>query len=300
MRRTVPDELDGERTDKVVATLAGISRSAARELVEAGGVVGPSGPLAPRDRLSAGDPVDFEVPTPAPALVAEDVPVHIVHEDDAFLVVDKPPGMVVHPGAGRSTGTLASGLLHRYPELEGVGEPDRWGIVHRLDRDTSGLLVVARTAEAHRVLSRAIARREVHRGYLALTVGTFRIPRGTIDAPIAADPRRPTRRVVQADGRPSVTHYEVETTWSGPRVSLLAVTLETGRTHQIRVHLASIEHPVIGDRVYGRPWTVDAPRVFLHAAELSFAHPVGGERVSFAAPLPPDLQHVLDGLGPGD
>jgi 23S rRNA pseudouridine1911/1915/1917 synthase len=300
VRWTVPDDLDGERADKVVATLAGISRSAARGLVESGGVLGPSGALTPRDRLAAGDEVEFDVPEARPLLVAEDVAVDVVHEDPSYLVVDKPPGMVVHPGAGRSGGTLASGLLHRHPELEGVGEPDRWGIVHRLDRDTSGLLVVARTADAHRVLSRAIARREVHRGYRALTVGTFRIPRGTIDAPIAADPRRPTRRIVQADGRPSVTHYEVESTWSGARVSFLAVTLETGRTHQIRVHLASIDHPVIGDRVYGRPWTVDAPRVFLHAAELSFAHPVTGERVSYRSALPADLQGVLDGLGSPD
>ena len=296
-RRTVPPELDGERTDKIVAVLAGCSRAEARALVDEGGVTAGDRVAGARDRLSAGTSIEFEPPAkPGPRLRAEPVEFRLVHDDEWLLVVDKPAGLVVHPGAGRRGPTLAGGLLHRFPELEGVGEPDRWGIVHRLDRETSGLLVVARTSEAHRALTRMIRRHEVEREYLALVAGTFDLPRGTVDAPIAADPSRPTRRIVAAEGRPSVTHYAVEEGWSD--VTLLRVTLDTGRTHQIRVHLAAIDHPVVGDRVYGRPWSVDAPRLFLHARRLAFVHPGSGNRVEFQSPLPSDLQEVVDSLEP--
>lgn len=295
-RESVPSDLDGERTDKIVAILAGCSRAEARTLVDSGEVRSGDRVLEARERLAAGTSIEFERPADrGPLLRAEPVDFGVVHEDGWLLVVDKPAGLVVHPGAGRHGPTLAGGLLYRFPELEGVGEPDRWGIVHRLDRETSGLLVVARTSEAHTALTRMIRRHEIEREYAALVAGSFDLPRGTVDAPIAADPSRPTRRTVGAEGRPSVTHYAVEAAW--PDATLLRVTLETGRTHQIRVHLAAIDHPVIGDKVYGRPWSVDSPRVFLHARRLAFTHPGTGDGVEFASPLPADLSEVLESLG---
>jgi 23S rRNA pseudouridine1911/1915/1917 synthase len=296
----VPEALDGERADKIVAVLGEMSRSEARRLVDAGDVTLGSDPVSAKDKLAVGDSLEFEPPDRGDVLVAEPVDFVVRYEDDHLLVVDKPSGMVVHPGAGRSSGTLAAGLLHRYPEIKGVGEDPRWGVVHRLDRDTSGLLVVARTAGAHRLLTDMIRKRQVHRGYLALVDGLFDAPRGTIDAPIAPDPNRPKRRVVSPFGKPSRTHYRRLSGWSSFSASLLEVTLETGRTHQIRVHLAAIEHPVIGDRWYGKPTRVDAPRVFLHASRLAFEHPTTHETITVESPLPPDLDGVLGGLGRSD
>lgn len=296
MRLEVPADLAGERVDKVVAVAGDVSRAVARALVEAGGVTCDDRVVAPTHRVAEGEVVSFEPPEPAPVLEPEHVNFEVVFEDQHLLVVDKPPGVVTHPGGGRRSGTLASGLLHRYPDLEGVGEPGRWGIVHRLDRETSGLLLVARTAESHRTLSRALKRRNVHRTYLALIEGTLDLPRGTIEAPISSDPRRPTRRAVSAEGRPAVTHYRKLRDWPVAGVTLLEVTLETGRTHQIRVHLASIDHPVVGDRTYGRPGRVSSPRVFLHAAKLGFTHPVTGEEIEVESPLPDDLAAVIADL----
>ncbi len=293
---TVPPELDGERLDKAVAVLAGVSRAEARALLDAG-AVSVDGRQAPaRERVRAGQEVKVAPVEPRPLLVPEPLPVVVVFEDDDLLVVDKPPGIVVHPGAGTREGTLAARLLARYPELEGVGEEGRWGIVHRLDRDTSGLLVVARTAAAHEALSAALRRREVHRRYLALVVGVPDAPTGTIDGPLGPDPARPTRRRVTPTGKPARTHYRQLSRWPG--ASLLEVTLETGRTHQIRVHLSAVGHPVVGDTVYGRPGAVSAPRMFLHASRLELAHPRTGEPLVVESPLPEDLAAVLAGLGP--
>lgn len=297
---TVPDDLAGERTDKIVAVLGGLSRSEARTLVDDGAVTSDGLPVSARDRLESGAVVEFEVPEPGDILQPEEVDLVIRYEDEHLLVVEKPAGMVVHPGAGRNVGTLAAGLLYRYPTIRGVGEDPRWGIVHRLDRDTSGLLVVALTAEAHELLAGMIKRRLVHRGYTALVDGTFDAPRGTIDAPVGPDPSRPKRRVVSPFGKPARTHYRRTAQWSGWEVSMLDVTLETGRTHQIRVHMTSIGHPVIGDRWYGKPTRVDSPRVFLHAGELSFEHPITGDEVRVSSPLAPDLTEVLARLGPAD
>lgn len=295
-RHAVPVFLDGERADKVVAVLGGVSRATARHIVDEGGVRVDGEPITPRRRLSSGDTIEFELPAVAELLSAEDVDFTARYEDDHLVVIDKPAGLVVHPGAGRTVGTLASGLLHRYPEIRGVGEDARWGIVHRLDKDTSGLLVVARTQTVHKALSKMIAAHEVERGYNALVDGIFDAPRGTIDAPIGPDPAKPTRRVVTPFGRPARTHYRRVQEWADEGVSLLEVQLETGRTHQIRVHLAAIGHPVIGDRWYGKPARVDSPRVFLHAARLAFDHPITGTRVEVESPLPADLRAVLSSL----
>lgn len=297
----VPADLAGERADRIVAVLAGISRSIARSLIDERLVLIEGAPVDPKQRLLEGVELTIAVPV-VQGLEAEDIPLVVRYEDDHVAVVDKPAGLVVHPGAGRATGTLAAGLLARWPGLEGVGQTDRWGIVHRLDREVSGLLVVALTGIAYESLVEALARRSVARDYRALVWGALAAATGTIDAPIGRDARFPARMATQVEGRPSRTHYRRVARWSQAGLSLLEVGLETGRTHQIRVHFSSIGHPVVGDRVYGRPGPegVDPHRVWLHAAHLGFAHPVTGEAISVDAPLPDDLQASLEVLGPPD
>ncbi len=255
--------------------------------------------MAPKARLAAGAEVVVLIPDALPGLEPEPVPFGVVYEDGAVAVVDKPAGLVVHPGAGNRQGTLAAGLLDRWPELRGVGDEDRWGIVHRLDKDTSGLLVVAKTAEALGRLQSLLRRGKVHRSYLALVAGTFRIPTGTVDAPLGREPRRPTRVAVRSDGRPAVTHYRRLAEWPREGVSLVEVELETGRTHQIRVHLRAIDHPVIGDPAYGTRTThpIDPGRVWLHAARLRFPHPLDDSDIDARSPLPDDLRRSLAALG---
>jgi 23S rRNA pseudouridine1911/1915/1917 synthase len=220
----------------------------------------------------------------------------VIHIDASLIVVDKPAGLVVHPGAGREEGTLAEGLLHRFPDLEGVGQPGRWGIVHRLDRDTSGVMLVARTESAYQRISDDLASRRVNKMYTALVEGRFATETGTIDAPIGRDPERATRRAVVPGGKSALTHYEVVGWYPTAGVSLLDVTLETGRTHQIRVHMAAIDHPVVGDRVYSTSKR-RVPRIFLHARRVELSHPATGESVGFESPLPDDLTRVLADLG---
>lgn len=291
----VPSELDGERLDRVLSLVGGLSRATAKALIDAGGVLVDGVAVAAKTRVTEGDQLEYGDPAETVPLQPEPVEFGVAYEDDAVIVVEKPAGLVVHPGAGRSVGTLAAGLLYRYPELEGVGEADRWGIVHRLDRDTSGLLLVGRTEFAYRTLVKALARREVGRTYLALVVGDVLMPRGTIDAPIGSDPSDPRKRKVVIGGRAARTHYHVEERFGD--ATLLKVDLESGRTHQIRVHLASIGHPVVGDPWYGRPSRVRSPRVFLHAARLDFVHPSTGERITVSSPLPPDLSTALSEVG---
>lgn len=286
-------DLDGARVDRALAVLLGLSRSAAATLVERGVEV--DGEAAQgSDRVRPGQVISSETPELAARLEPEQVDFGVLYEDDALIVVDKPPGLVVHPGTGRSRGTLAAGLLHRYPNLAGVGSADRWGLVHRLDKDTSGALLVARTAESFTELTGQLRRREVARGYTALVEGEMAAATGTIEAPVGRDPARPTRRAVDPRGKPARTHFEVIRHWEEADVSLLAVRLETGRTHQIRVHLGAVDHPVVGDFGYGAtrrdlPFT----RTFLHASHVEFTHPVTRERVSIDSPLPPDLSAVL-------
>jgi 23S rRNA pseudouridine1911/1915/1917 synthase len=248
---------------------------------------------------------------PRPLLPDDAVHFGVVHEDADVVVVDKPAGVVVHPGAGRPDGTLVNGLLARYSELaqlvvDGVCPPTRPGIVHRLDRETSGLLAVARSARAYRSLVEQLSDRSVERGYLALVSGTVEGDRGVIEAPIGRSARQPTRMAVSAAGREARTTYRVlERIDAAGGLTLLALELDTGRTHQIRVHLAAIGHPVAGDRRYGRGRAVLMPglgrdRLFLHAERLGFTHPADGRRLSWTSQVPDDLAAVLESVRPPD
>jgi len=243
-------------------------------------------------RLAGGEEVDVEAAERTdPTLEPEAMDLRIAYEDDHLLVVDKPAGLVVHPAPGHQAGTLVHGLLEL--GVEG-GEDDRPGIVHRLDRDTSGLLVVARSHEAYERLKEQVADRELERTYLALVRGRPRSRRGRIDAPIGRDRSDPVRRSLDTDTpRDAVTHFEVERLYD--HHALLRVRLETGRTHQIRVHLAAIELPVVGDPLYGVP-EAGLPRQFLHATELAFPHPITGERIEAESALPDDLAGFLGTL----
>jgi len=292
----VPAALDGARVDRAIAHLLEVSRATAALLWDEGVTVDGRG-VRPSERVSTGDVIICTRPEAASSLVAEDVPFGILFADEDVLVVDKPAGVVVHPGSGRSAGTLAAGLLNGYPELAGVGAEDCWGLVHRLDKDTSGAILVGRNAVAFEALVDDLRRRRVGRTYLALVEGTMGSPTGTIEAPIGRDPARPMRRAVTHTGKHARTHYEVVTYYEGSDATLLEVTLDTGRTHQIRVHLSAIGHPVVGDRTYGASrLDLSPPRTFLHASRLDFDHPTTGIRMSVEAPLPADLAGVLDRL----
>ena len=303
VREQIPDALAGERIDRVVAMLTSCSRAEAVALITAGAVLVDGTPAATRAaKVRVGDVVEIEVPDPTAAsrLVPEpDVVLPVVHEDPHLLVIDKPAGLVVHPGAGQRTGTLVHGLLARYPEVIGVGpDPSRPGVVHRLDKGTSGLLLVARTQPAYEALVAALASRAIHRRYRTLVWGHVAAATGLIDAPIGRSTREPTRMAVAVRGKEARTRYEVLDRYAEPvEVSQLACTLETGRTHQIRVHLRSIGHPVVGDVRYdGARQSLPVRRPFLHAEVLELDHPVTGEALRFESPLPDDLQAVLDVL----
>jgi len=261
-------------------------------------------------RVRGGDRVRIDLPVrSASALEPEDLPLRIVHEDDHLVVVDKPAGLVVHPGAGVASGTLVHALLHRYPEMATVGGAARPGIVHRLDKDTSGLLVVARSARAYLALVEAIRARRVHRGYAALVWGEPRAAAGDVDAAIARDPRDRKRMAVVPGGRRAVTHWLVRERLPG--ADLVEASLETGRTHQIRVHMAHLHHPIVGDAVYGgrgkKLLSLREPerslagallhelrRQALHAAELELTHPVTGKSLAFASPWPEDFARAIE------
>ncbi|HXR12021.1 MAG TPA: RluA family pseudouridine synthase [Gaiellaceae bacterium] len=291
-RLRVPASAAGERLDRFLAALPEIgSRAVAERLVRDGGVLVDGSPRAKSTKLAGGEELEFEPPAPVTSSLApEQMDLRVPYEDEHLLVVDKPAGIVVHPAPGHAQGTLVHGLLAY--EVEGGEEPERPGIVHRLDRDTSGLLVVARSPEAHRRLQELVQRRELTREYAALVVGRPRSWKGKIDAPIGRDRTDPLRHSLDTDTpREAVTHFEVEELL--PRHALLRVTLETGRTHQIRVHLAAVDLPVAGDPVYGRPGELGLERQFLHAARLAFRHPITGAEVDVRSPLPPDLEAAL-------
>ena len=242
-------------------------------------------------KLAGGEELEFEPPAPVPStLTPEPMDLAVPYEDEHLLVVDKPAGVVVHPAPGHAQGTLVHGLLAY--EVEGGDEVDRPGIVHRLDRDTSGLLVVARSPEAHRRLQALVQQRALTREYLTLVAGRPRSRRGTIDAPIGRDRLDPLRHSLDTDTpREALTHFEVEELLS--RHALLRVTLDTGRTHQIRVHLAAVGLPVAGDPTYGRPGELGLERQFLHAARLAFRHPFTAQEIEVRSPLPADLEAAL-------
>jgi 23S rRNA pseudouridine1911/1915/1917 synthase len=269
------------------------SRSLAERLIAAGSVRLDGTTAAKSRRLAGGEALEVQLPEPEPErLEPEDVDLRVAYEDDHLLVVDKPAGVVVHPAAGHPRGTLVHGLLER--GAAGGEEPKRPGIVHRLDRDTSGLLVVARSDEAHRRLQNLVRRRGLERTYLALVRGRPRSWQGRIEAPIGRDRTDPTRHSLDTERpREAVTHFEVEELLG--RHALLRVRLETGRTHQIRVHLAAIELPVVGDGVYGVPEPA-LGRQFLHATRLAFEHPFSGEPLDVSSPLPAELEAYVAGL----
>jgi 23S rRNA pseudouridine1911/1915/1917 synthase len=289
----VPPDAAGERLDRFLSGLPEVgSRAAAERLLSEGGVR-VNGSREPKShRLVPGDVLDVSVPERRPsALEPEQLDLRIAFEDDSLLVVDKPAGIVVHPSAGHASGTLVHGLLGH--AVAGGEEAERPGIVHRLDRDTSGLLVVARSDEAHRRLQQLLRQRKIVREYLALVRGRPRSRRGRIEAPIGRDRQDPTRISLDTDTpREAVTNFEVLETMRGH--ALLRVALETGRTHQIRVHLAAIDLPVAGDPTYGLGGDLGLERQFLHAARLAFPHPMTGEPVEVESPLPGDLEAALE------
>ncbi|HEX5614150.1 MAG TPA: RluA family pseudouridine synthase [Acidimicrobiia bacterium] len=294
----VPDALAGERVDRAVALVTGWSRADVQSLIELGAVLVDGRAVAKSRRLEVGELVELlAAPEPVGPPGPEALEIAVVHDDADIVVVDKPAGLVVHPGAGHESGTLVNGLLARYPELAAVGDPLRPGLVHRLDRDTSGLLVVARSARAYDSLVAQLAARTVHRQYVTLVWGVPSAARGVVDAPIGRSSSRRTRMAVRTEGRAARTEYVVEEVFDDPTCARLACRLETGRTHQIRVHLAAIGHPVVGDAPYGgaRP-QLSVGRPFLHAATLAFVHPATGVEVRFDAPLPRELAELLERL----
>jgi len=300
-----PEEAGG-RLDVFLADRLGISRSRVEQLL-ADGMIELNGSVPKkRDKARVGDRIRVRTPAPEPSLaLAEPIPLDIVFQDEDLLVVNKPAGLVVHPAPGNRSGTLVNALLHAVGDLSGIGGVLRPGIVHRLDRDTSGLLVVAKNDATHRKLAEDLKHRRTHRRYLVAAWGHLRSDEVTVNEPIGRHPKERRRMAVVDSGRPAITHFRRVERWKA--AELLSAELETGRTHQIRVHLQHIGHPVVGDATYGagretgfsgvsRGWAAElarrTPRQFLHATELEFVHPRSGELLTFGAPLPQDLALV--------
>ena len=276
----------------------GLTRSRLRQLIDSGDVLVNGAPVKAAHRVRPGDRVLVSVPPPRPSVaIAQDIPLTVVYQDAELVVIDKPAGLAAHPGPGHPDRTLVNGLLALCPDIQGIGGEIRPGIVHRLDKDTSGLMIAAKTQTAHYGLSEQIKNRAVEKGYLALVTGSPSPETGVIDAPIGRDSRRRTRMAVTAGGRESRTGYV--TLERAGRFSFLELQLHTGRTHQARVHLAWLGHPLLGDAVYGKSSPL-VPRHFLHAHSLAFAHPATGEPLAFRCPLPPDLVAALDAARRGE
>ncbi|HEY8208919.1 MAG TPA: RluA family pseudouridine synthase [Myxococcaceae bacterium] len=297
----VPLEAKGERLDAHLAkAFPDLSRARLRQLLEQGRVTLSSRAASkPALRLKGGEEVALEIPPPAPAEPqAQDLPLRVLHEDADLLVLDKAAGMVVHPAAGHADGTLVNALLHRVKDLRGVGGQLRPGIVHRLDRDTSGCLVVAKHEQALRALQQAFAGRDVHKRYLAIVHGVPRAAQATLDTPYGRHPSQRKKFTGKLkSGKRAVTSYRVRERFAS--AALLEVELHTGRTHQIRVHLAEAGHPLLGDQLYGRRRAKVIGRQALHAWTLDFPHPRTGERMAFEAPPPPDFTAALEALRAG-
>lgn len=305
----IPEALDGQRIDRVVALISDISRRQAARLIDGGQVELDEAVVRKASlRVAVGALVSFEVEDEPDSLVGDpDIDLDLAYADEDVLVVNKPAGLIVHPGSGVVSSTLVHALLARYPEVLAVGEADRPGIVHRLDKGTSGLLMVARTALAYESLVAQLSERTVERRYRALVMGHLETDHGLIDAPLGRSPRDATQRAVIAGGRPARTHYEVIDRALAKGERALAVTsvycrLETGRTHQIRAHLSAIGHPVAGDTTYGGVAELDESgtlqRPFLHAERLGFDHPRTGERMTFSCPVATDLVAIEETLQP--
>ncbi|HSS21956.1 MAG TPA: RluA family pseudouridine synthase [Pyrinomonadaceae bacterium] len=301
---TVGDDAAGTRLDAYLAEhIAGWSRARLQRLIDAGDVLVNSSLVKSSHKLSGNDEIEVELtPPPETNFSPENIPLNIVHEDDHLIVINKPAGLVVHPAAGCYSGTLANALAYHFEHLSNSSSI-RPGIVHRLDKDTSGLIVAAKTEAAHQSLADQFRAREVFKSYVALVYGVVRQNSGSIEQPIARDPRNRTRMAVVAGGRGAVSLYRVRHSYDA--FTLLDVELKTGRTHQIRVHLAWLKHPVVGDVVYdgGRDNSIrdvqlrarvrKLGRQFLHAERLAFRHPHSGERMQFTAPLPAELADLL-------
>jgi 23S rRNA pseudouridine1911/1915/1917 synthase len=297
----LPDGLDGVRLDQALARLFGLSRTAAAELIGAGAVLVDGAPVAKSDRVVAGAWLEVTLPTPAQAPVAVVAPVEgltVVYSDDALVVVEKPVGVAAHASPGWTGPTVTSGLAAMGHRVATSGAAERQGVVHRLDVGTTGLMVVAKSDRAYTLLKRAFKEREVTKGYHALVQGHPDPSRGTIDAPIGRHPSADWRFAVTAGGKPSVTHYDTIEAFRA--ASLMAVQLETGRTHQIRVHFSAVRHPCVGDLTYGADPVLAArlglSRQWLHAQRLGFEHPETGQWAEFTSAYPADLQHALDVL----
>jgi 23S rRNA pseudouridine1911/1915/1917 synthase len=290
-------EQAGERLDKAIsACVQNLSRAAVQRLIKTGEVTVNGRLSKPSYRVRAGDTVTVRVPaeTPAP-VVPEDIPLDVVHEDDALLVVNKPAGMVVHPALGHTSGTLVNAVLAHCRQVADVGGLERAGIVHRLDKDTSGLMLIAKDEATHTALQRQFKRRQVAKTYLALVEGHVQPREGIIEAPVGRDKQQRKRMAVVRHGREARTTYRAVEYFADH--TLLEVRPHTGRTHQVRVHLAWLGYPVVGDAVYGyRHQRLLQGRHFLHAAHLRFTHPATGEEVEYTAPLPPELAAILTRL----
>ena len=300
----VPDGLDGMRLDQAVSRLFGLSRTAAAALVEAGDALVDGYPRPKSDKVSAGSWLEVTLPSPvtAPAVVAEAVTgMKIVYDDDDIVVVDKPVGVAAHPSPGWTGPTVIGGLAAMGQRVATTGAAERQGVVHRLDVGTTGLMVVAKSELAYSALKRAFKEREVDKIYHAVVQGHLDPLRGTIDAPIDRQPTADYRYAVMNDGKPSVTHYDTLEAFRS--ASLVGVKLETGRTHQIRVHFSALRHPCVGDLTYGADPTQSARlglhRQWLHARELAFLHPRTQDEVRFVSDYPEDLEHALDVLRDG-
>lgn len=305
LRMTIPADAAPQRADRVAADLSGLSRSHVQRLIAEGRLTLEGRPLKANALVPAGVVLELELPPPAPAGIEPrpDIAVPVVYEDEELLIVDKPAGLVVHPSPGHVTGTLVNALLGRGEPLAGdsIAGVQRPGIVHRLDRDTSGLLMVARTDAAQASLQAQLKARRVKKTYLALVAGSVAAGAGRIEAPIGRDPAHRTRMAVVAGGRPATTSYRIRERFAG--WTLLELDLVTGRTHQLRVHLAAIGHPIAGDPVYATGPARRGPealeRLFLHAWRLELASPGGGRLIRAEAPLPPELEGVLAELRAG-
>ena len=302
---TVGDDDAGKRIDAYLASrVKGWSRARLQRLIEAEDVLVNGGVVKAAYKLRSRDEIELDLtPSPKSEFTPEDIPLEIVYEDEALVVVNKPAGLVVHPGAGIASGTLANALAFHFQELSRKGGQFRPGIVHRLDRDTSGLLVVAKTEAVHENLAEQFQARTILKSYVALVHGSIQQDAGRIDQPIARDPRNRIRMMVSKNGRSALSLYHVRKRYG--RFTLLEIELKTGRTHQIRVHLSWVKHPVVGDEIYGggRDKTLQDPMVragvrklgrqFLHAEQLGFIHPTSGQPVRFSAPLPNELSILL-------
>ncbi len=286
------------RIDKAIALETHLSRSLIAQIFKQDKVTLNSKIAKRSEKVNSGDKISLEfIPIVEQQIQGEDIDFEVVFEDDFLLVINKVPNMIVHPGAGNLTGTLANALIFRYPDIINVGQAHRPGIVHRLDSGTSGLLVVAKTQECYEKFVELFSTHEVDRRYIALIWGKLNTKSGIIDAPIGRSLSRATKMAVRDDGKFARTHYNENSHFAESNTTLMDISLETGRTHQIRVHFAAIGHPIVGDKTYGGyRQNVECPRTFLHAQNLNFIHPITDKAMTFSAKLPKDLSLVLEEL----